>query len=70
MRVANVPAEEFERQIETLRERYPELADKVIEGELTLEGARAEAAAARGSEIPFERCGSLKQGFVRHNLSL
>ena len=28
-----------------LRARYPDLADKVVEGELTLEGARAEAEA-------------------------
>ncbi len=30
-------------QIDKLRESHPELADKVVEGELTLEGARAEA---------------------------
>ncbi len=32
-----------EKTLAYLRARYPELADKVVEGELTLEGATAEA---------------------------
>ena len=45
--------ESEETQLTNLRTRYPDLADKVVEDELTPEGARAEAAARdeRESEL-------------------
>ncbi len=52
-----------EAQLADLRDRYPELADKVVEGDLTLAGARAEASVfpARFALIPgFRLSGPLR----------